>query len=227
MEQSGFAGCLARLLNGFRCEFLGDAAQGRSASVDLAVLKVAMAVAALDGDVSEPELAEFEQLAEECEIPEGEKREEVFEKCLRFSGYIDLQARRLPKEKLIELFVDESFDALPNSFFRGDMERIRRAFAMWVAIAMSDDYFAGIERQAIARLRERIADAVAALDESAVPMAVSSFALMSGSAAPVGLAARQPPTPEFLSRLEGVISRLKHEATAQEAALDLEKLIKG
>ena len=218
---------IQKLLSGLKCEFLSDAAHGRSESVDFAVLKVAMAVAALDGTVGEAELAEYEQLAAACAIPEGERREKAFDACLRFAGYIELQARRLPGEKLLELFVSEALDVLPTGFFRGDMEQVRRAFATWTAIAMSDDYYSGVERKAIALLRERIAGAVAAVDEADVSVAASRLGQIAGVPAVPGVRLREAPTVEFLAKVEGVVSRLKHEATAEQAAVDLENLIKG
>ena len=227
MKSGIVVSCVQKLLDGLKCEFLADAAHGRSESVDFAVLKVAMAVAALDGTVGEAELAEFEQLAGSCAIPEGERREKAFEACLRFAGYIELQARRLPHDKLLELFAEESLDVLPASFFRGDMSQVRRAFATWTAIAMSDNYYSGVERKAIRQLRDRIEGAAAAVDNATVSMAATHFGQMAGTPLTPGVRMREAPTVEFLSKVEGAVSRLKHEATAQQAAVDLENLIKG
>lgn len=229
MKNGILAGYVKKLMNSLTGDYFGGASTGRSAVLDLAALKVAMAVAALDGDVTESELAEFERLADTCVVPAGEAREKLFESCLRFAGYIEIQARRLDRDALVGLFATESFDALPPAFFRGDMSHVRRAFAMWVAIAMSDDYFESVERLAIGRLRERIAGAIAAVDEAAVPVSVSSFAIVPGAAAAggSGIKTRQPPTDGFFARLEEVIARLKRDDTREAAEAELEQLIRG
>lgn len=225
MKGGTFSEFVRKLVDGLGCGFVDEAVTGRSAAIDLATLKVAMAIAALDGDVSEGELAEFEKLVATCSIPEGAARDKAFEDCLRFAGYIDLQARRLEKGKLLELFAAEVMEVLPPKFFRGDMAHVRRAFATWVAIAMSDNYFSGIERQAIGLLREKIAGSVAAVDKAAIPMAVSSLTVMSGGGTPSVLGTREPPTADFIRKVEGAVSRLKHEETSEQAAKDLEDLI--
>ena len=225
----GLSSHLKRLMRELYDEFRGEGAAGSSRDYDFAALKVAMAVAALDGDVTAAELSEFEQLIGSCAIPEGEARAEAFDACLRFAGYLSLQARRLSKEELLETFVREALDALPAKFFRGDMSHVRRAFAMWTAIAMSDDFYAGIERQAIGRLREGIAGAVESADLGAASLTSPvPYSAVHGAVPPQPAPVpRQAPTAEFLSKLEGVISRLKHEATARQAAIDLENLING
>lgn len=225
MKGGTFSEFVRKLVDGLSCGFVDEAVTGRSAAIDLATLKVAMAIAALDGDVSEGELAEFEKLVASCSIPEGAARDKAFEDCLRFAGYIDLQARRLEKGKLLDLFAAEAMEVLPPKFFRGDMAHVRRAFATWVAIAMSDNYFSGIERQAIGLLREKIAGSVAAVDKAAIPMAVSSLTVMSGGGTPSVLGTREPPTADFIRKVEGAVSRLKHEETSEQAAKDLEDLI--
>lgn len=225
----GFVGCLESILQGFRLEVLAEIAGAeprRIGELDRAALKVAMGVAALDGQVTAAELVMFEQLAGKCRGANEESVAKAFEEGLRFAGYLELQARRLEKDALLKLFTDEVFRQLPPAFFRSDMENVRRALAMWVMIAMSDDYFSGIERQAILVLRERIESAVTAADQAAVPFSASSIGLMAGSS-PLGQVTHQVPSAQFVQQLEGVVSRMKQDATAVQAETELEQLIKG
>ena len=226
MMDEGLSGIFRKVLKGLGSGLLANAASGFD-RVEGGVLEVAMAVAALDGEVSAGELEEFENLARQREGVTDAAVNALFERCLRTAGYVEIQARRLEQPQLLELFANEAMKMLPDAFFRGDMEVVRRAFAAWTLVAMSDDYYSGVERKAIKLLRERIEGAVAAADAGSVPLSVASLQMAAGVTAAESPQVRVVPTEEFLARLEGVIARLKHEATMVKAREDLEQLIKG
>lgn len=229
MAQSGFINCLEGLFSSFQIGKLAEATTiepSRIGRIDRCVLQVAMGIAALDGEVTPDEFKMFETLARKCRGANEKSVKEIFDAGLRFAGYLELQARRLEKEDLLKLFTDEVFDLLPDGFFRSDAEAIRRALAMWVMIAMADGSFAGVERLALLRLREKIQLGVAAADRTNVPFAVSSIGLMPGTLVQQPVT-HQVPTEDFLHQVEVLVSQMKQESTAVRAEAEFEKLMKG
>lgn len=174
---------------------------------DAAALKVAMMVAALDGCIEAGELAEFDRLAKLCRGYTEKNAAELVDSGIRSAGYIEIQSRRLPEAEAVKLFVREALDTLPPEFYIGDTANARRAFAIWVMIAMSDDYYAGIERKAIEALFTSVTGAMDACTRYQ------------------GIATVVPLERNLLSRLENIMSRMKHEATESDARGELKQLI--
>lgn len=124
---------------------------------ELAVLRVSMLVAALDGDVCPDELREFERLARECEGFAKEEVDRAFAETLRSAGYVMLLSRVAAREAVLDAFVEEAERILPMIVDFGRLG-IDGAVEIWKKMANADGEFADVEREAIERL-ERLLNA--------------------------------------------------------------------
>jgi len=132
-----------------------------AAKIDFAVLKVAMMISALDGEIRPQEFAAFRRLAEQCRatVIDGSR---LWDEALRAAGYILVQARIKSDRQLALVFVREALEALPKSFTKSSREYVRRAYATWLTMAMADGEYAGVEKSCLTSLRAK-------LDEAADP----------------------------------------------------------
>lgn len=115
---------------------------------ELAVLRVSMLVAALDGEVSDSELSEFRNMAENCEGYSPEETEKALADTLRSTGYLMLLARLVDRKKLLDAFITEAEQILPVISNYGK-DGIQGAVAVWKQMAGADDDFSDVEREAI------------------------------------------------------------------------------
>jgi len=126
--------------------------------LDFGVLKVALMVAALDGQVGKDEVEAFCSLAKKCRGYDAKSFAAVRESAFRSAGYIAMLAQHAPQDELLRAFTDESLAALPVGFACGSLADVRRAFVMWVAMGVSDGDFSVIERKAVEVLRQALAE---------------------------------------------------------------------
>lgn len=121
--------------------------------VDLAVLRVSILIAALDGDVSKDELGEFSRLA--TDIPEYSPKDanQAFMDTLRAAGYLMLLSRVVGQDALLEAFIVEVERVFPAIAEFGP-DRIKAAVSLWREMANADGEFSTIEREAIARIEQ-------------------------------------------------------------------------
>lgn len=217
-----------KLLTGLKFEFLADIGRAptKMGRHDSAVLKVAMMVSALDGHVTDKELKAFERLAKECRGYTAEDAKRVFREGLKSAGYIELAARTLGLKELITLFVEEAEAIVPNGFVFGNAREVRRAFVMWMAMAMSDGEFSAVERKAIKEFAaivsmrvETVQRSNATLHRGFAPAFAMAYAnnkdILQGSVLP----------PEFFKKAEELIARLGRDAASPTALKELKKLI--
>ena len=229
MKKGAIAERIQRLLGGLKCEFLADAGRepDQIGKADAAVLKAAMSIAALDGCVSDAELAGFERLARKCRGYSAESAKQVFREGLRTAGYIELAARTLSAKELLTVFTGEVEKILPPSFALWEQKGVRRAFVMWIAMAMSDGDYSPIERKAIAAFAKIVSQRLSTLSASTAQLQcgfAASFVAASG--VPGGAVAEVEILPSaFFARAEGLIAKLGRDATADQAARDLKSLI--
>ena len=229
MKKGAIAERIQRLLGGLKCDILVGAGRepDQIGKADAAVLKAAMAIAALDGCVSDAELAGFERLARKCRGYSAESAKQVFRDGLRSAGYIELAARTLSAKELLAVFTDEVEKILPPTFALWGQRDVRRAFVMWIAMAMSDGDYSPIERKAIVAFTKIVSQRLSALSESTVQLQfgiASSFA--AASSVPSGAMTEMEILPAaFFARAEGLLAKLGRAATADQAAKDLKSLI--
>lgn len=194
--------------------------------VDSAVLRVAMLVSALDGNVTDDELKAFGKLAKKCRGYTAASAKAVFDSGLRSAGYIELLARFADERTLLSAFAEEVFLALPARFHVGSDREIRRAFVMWLAMAMADGDYSPVERKAIGALTKIVSariDAIVSANAGLVsgysPMVALAYAGRASrtSGAYCGRA--------FLMRAEGLLGKLRCGATAESALRELKALV--
>ena len=226
MKKGVIAERMQGLLGVLRREFLADAGREPSklGKVDAAVLRVAMAVAALDGDVTAGELAAFERLAKKCRGYTAEAAKGVFREGLRTAGYIELAARVTGERELVSIFATEAERILPNGFSFGSAADVRRAFVMWIAMAMSDGDFSPVERKAIAVFAKSVTARMEALQEATAQMHRGFSPAFMMAYGDCGKGARAV-SPDFLAKAEELIAKLGRDSTAEAAARELKALI--
>jgi len=199
----------------------------RIGETDAAVLKVAMMVSALDGNVSADELAAFGELARLCRGCTDKESERVFDEGLRLAGYLVLQAKLLDESRLVNAFVAEAVRTMPAGFALSDGGDVRRAFVMWVTMALSDGEFSPVERSALNALRtqlDAVMESVNLYNESSVvlsPAPLTHGLVLGGQ--PCRLASAT--TDAFMETVESLVVRMRDEGADGDAAHELESLI--
>ena len=144
-----------------------DAPSFDSTSGEFAILKIAFLLAALDGKIDETEREMYDRLAEQCKDIDVDQAQKVLKE-------VDAATKRLldaknserkagaggllipfsivPEERVQEMFLDkfmkEAEAVCDWPSFVKDSSRVRRAFVMWMAMAMADGDYATIERKA-------------------------------------------------------------------------------
>ena len=224
MKNNGMLSKAVKLLSSIKTKITGA---DRFGDTDSAVLKVAMMIAALDGDVTQEELGSFAKLARQCRGYSAEEADRVMDEGLRSAGYLVLQAKRLGEKKLLDAFVAEADAAMPGGFAVADAADVRRAFVMWTAMAMSDDDYSDVERKALAAFRKHldaIAETVNAYNDSRrsaySPAFARAFVLEEKE-----FKFKSATTDAFMEKAEKLIAKLNREATAEAAAQELKDLI--
>jgi len=101
MGGNGLVGRMRDMLDGL-------SGRNRINKFDFGILQTMMMVAALDGEVTAKELAEFEDLASQCRGFSEKSFKTVWDAALRSAGYIMLLARVESRENLVAAFVREA-----------------------------------------------------------------------------------------------------------------------
>lgn len=228
MKKNKVAEVFSKLLSALKLDGLAVAAGAEPTDIgklDAAFLKVAMLVSALDGNVTDEELAAFERLAKECRGYNEESSRKVFMDGIRAAGYIELYSRFASVDNCLEAFSKEAFAILPGSFVGGSDADIRRAFVMWTAMAMSDGDYSDVERQAIAALAQEVGVRIEALVASDGSL-TCNFAPALAIAYAKGATRRAETcfTKDFFARVEALVAKLDGDAS-DAAAKELQDLI--
>jgi len=122
---------------------------------ELAVLRISMLIAALDGNITSDELTAFRQLSESCEGYSTEEGEKALMSTLRSAGFLMLLSRFVKREFLLEVFVSEAESILPV-FSNLSKQELEKAVQVWEKMANADNDFSEIERQAIDYLKKYV-----------------------------------------------------------------------
>ena len=138
-------------------EFFADmAGKNRFERADFVLLKAALMLAAVDGDVSEDEVAHFKDFAAKCRGYSGESFGDLWENAMRSAGYLLLQSRFLSRDELVEAFVKESEGDFVGEAIQETSAERNRAFKFLERMAMADGEYSEIERACIAALMQRV-----------------------------------------------------------------------
>ena len=126
---------------------------------DFVLLKTALMLAAVDGDVSAEEVSQFKELAEQCHGYCGKSFEVLWEQTLRSAGYLLLQSRFLDQEGLVAVFVKEAEKDFVGEVSQEDKSERVRAFEFLERMAMADGVYSDIERACVAALTKSVKEA--------------------------------------------------------------------
>jgi len=134
------------------------------AALDRGILEIALMIAALDGTILPGEYAAFESLAKKCRGYSAKDARARLESTLAKAGCLMAMAQvgTCSESTRLATFVRMAGEALPKGFVCGSMADLRRAFALWVAMGVSDGAFSGVERKAVRALERSFALARAA-----------------------------------------------------------------
>jgi len=154
MTNLSFSERIAAFLSDIKMDYFAEFSKAKknAAELDFGVLTVAMMVAALDGRIEPSEWAAFRRLADVSRTSAIEGGA-LWDSAVRAAGYILVQSQILTERQLILAFVREAAKALPEGFANGLPADVRRAFVMWVSMAMSDGEYSGVERKCINAFR--------------------------------------------------------------------------
>jgi len=174
------------------------------AALDCGILKVALMIAALDGEILPVEYAAFEPLVEACRGRRTCDAKASIDKLLTKAGRVLVMAQvgTYSVEQRLAAFRELAREALPNGFKDGSMADLRRAFALWQVMAMSDGEVSDLERQALKLLLAKFAGVTGE--------AVDPTALLEA---------------DFLAKVEEIVGRLAAPATREAAQDELYNLV--
>ena len=130
--------------------------KNRFGKEDFVLLKTALMLAAVDGEVGADEVGRFRELAEKCRGYNGESFDVLWEQALRSAGYLLLQSRFLDPEELAAAFVKEAERDFVGTVILATQEERARAFELLDRMAMADGDYSAVERAAIAGLAQKV-----------------------------------------------------------------------
>ena len=201
---------LGKIVSGLMSRTVGCVKAARYGKVDLGIVKVALMVAALDGEVTEEEYKALDALLKKCRGYTKRAADEAMDEAMRSAGYLLLLGRRASDKAFVKAFVLEARKALPNGFEDLSAGEVRRAVVMWIAMGMSDGDYSPREKKCIAAIRKAFAEHKVRRQQAAVDLS----AQMSGVTMAVSSG--------FIVSAEELVAQYGDEAGA---AKELEKLI--
>ena len=130
--------------------------KNRFGKEDFVLLKTALMLAAVDGEVGADEVGRFRELAEKCRGYNGESFDVLWEQALRSAGYLLLQSRFLGPEELAAAFVKEAERDFVGTVILATQEERVRAFELLDRMAMADGDYSAVEHACIAALAQKV-----------------------------------------------------------------------
>lgn len=131
----------------------------RFSKENVLLLKTALMLSAVDGEVSDEEVACFKEYAETCRGYNGKSFDMLWEKALRSAGYLLLQSRFLAPDKLVALFVSEAREDFVDSLVLETREEREKALAFLEQMAQADGEYSQIERASLEALTAAVKEA--------------------------------------------------------------------
>ncbi len=158
-------------------ELGGKKSDKELATLDRGILEVALMIAGLDGTIFPEEYDAFAAMAKKCRGATAANTKAVYDSATAKAGQIVAMARSglYSEAARLATFVKLAHDALPNGFACGSLADLRRAFALWIAMGVSDGAFSAFERRCVNMLVRRFALARAAKTKRFAPILESDF----------------------------------------------------
>ena len=133
--------------------------KNRFGKEDFVILKTALMLTAVDGEVGADEISRFKELAEKCRGYNGESFATLWEQAIRSAGYLLIQSRFLGQDELAAAFVKEAERDFVGTVVLETKEERARAFELLEQIAMADGDYSAVERASIAALAQKVKSA--------------------------------------------------------------------
>jgi len=202
----------------------GKKSDPKLAELDRGVLTVALLVAALDGTILPEECAAFELLAKKCRGGSTKNARAVLDKALQKTGYLMAMAQVgvYTEKERIAAFAQMATEALPRGFVEGSLADLRRAFALWVAMAVSDGSFSDVERKALATLEDLYADLRLSREQKATKNACAMSPCLKSLCVDKKATLLEP---QFIEKAERIVRDLTSASKGPKAAEALEALV--
>lgn len=129
------------------------------AALDRGILTVALMIAGLDGVILPGEYAAFGEMAKRCRGATAKNTRALFNEAICKAGPITAMAQSglFTESSRLAMFVRLANEALPKGFACGSVTDLRRAFALWIAMGVSDGSFSGFESRCVHTLVRRFA----------------------------------------------------------------------
>lgn len=123
---------------------------------DFAILKIAFLLTALDGHIDESERAMFAKLADQCKEIDVDQAQKVLRDMEKATQRLLEEKKGKTDKAFLQIFIREADAVCDWGLFVRDSRRVRRAFMMWTAMAMSDGDYSEIERKAILLMMQKV-----------------------------------------------------------------------
>jgi len=138
----------------------GKKGDPKLAALDRGVLMVGLLVAALDGSILPEEYAAFQTLAKKCRGASAANLRRLLDAVLPEAGRLMAMAQvgAYSEKDRLAAFLAAATKALPRGFADGTLADLRRAFAWWIALGLSDGGFSAFERKAVGALWTHFAE---------------------------------------------------------------------
>lgn len=210
-----------KFVTGLKLKSLGKALvlKARIGAADRGVLKVALMVAALDGQITADEYETFANMAKKCRGYKEGDEVALLDEALRSAGYLMLKSSLVNDAVLAKVFVAEAKAALPEGFAYYSIADIRRAIIIWIAMGMSDGNYSSRERKCIEAIRRAFAEMKVSrqqLSEERDLILSPALLRACGVADAVKSGRIELVSRDFVTRVEELIGRLGDRAAASK-----------
>ena len=131
-----------------------SAAEARD--VDFGVLRTMMMLAAVDGTISQGEMARFWEYARQLKGVDASELDELWKSALTSAGYLALQALMLDKDGMVDEFLRVVEKDFVKKLVPATSAVRKRAYRCLKAVAEADGDYSPIEKACISALVRRI-----------------------------------------------------------------------
>ena len=140
-------------MKGIFADLTGKSKFGKA---DFVLLKTALMLAAVDGEVGADEVVRFKELAAKCSGYNDELFGMLWEQALRSAGYLLIQSRFLGQDELAAAFVKEAEKDFVGTVVMESREDRARAFEVLDRMAMADGDYSAVEHACISALAQKV-----------------------------------------------------------------------
>lgn len=214
---------LVKLVSDLKLKAVSRIQAAKHGKTDYGIVKVALMVAALDGEVSDDGMKAVDAMLKKCRGYTAKAAAQVLDEAMRSAGYLMLLGKRAKEAELVKAFVAEAKAALPEGFAYLSVEEVRRAVVAWIALGMSDGDYSAREKKCIEALRKHFAELkveLAELEEARWSALSPAFRQAYGS--PAGEMTAKLVSRDFVTRVETLVAQYGDSA---DAAKELKELL--